>query len=74
MRIAELEIVQSELDADEVQCKIVRGEFAIVWRAFRTSIQTSEQVLHKTLRPLNLLIYAGLLRDDGGLLLAAWDE
>ena len=74
MRFAELEIVQSELDADEVQREVVRGELAVVWRAFRASIQASEQVLHQTLRPLNLLIYASLLRDDGGLLLAAGNE
>ena len=46
MRFAELEIVQSELDADEVQREVVRGELAVVWRAFRASIQASEQVLH----------------------------
>ena len=63
MRLTELKIVQCKLKANEVQCKVVRGEFSVIRRAFRPVVQFAEQVLHEAVRTLHFLIHTGLLSD-----------
>ena len=67
VRIAELKVIESELDTNEMQRQVVRGKFAVVGWAFRPVIQLAEQVLHQTLCPLYLLVDTRFLSHDGSL-------
>lgn len=63
VRVAELEIVEGELDSNEVEGEVVRGELAIVRWPLSRLIQSTEEVLHETLRSLHLLVDTCLLSD-----------
>ena len=72
MGVAELVVVQGELDSDEMQGEIERGELSIVRRRLGTVEKSSEKGIHQGKSALNFLVVAGLLGDDCGC--SAWNQ
>lgn len=65
VRVAELEVVQRELHANEVQGQVERREFAVVGRSLSAVDKFAEQSIHQRESLFHLLIVAGLLSHEG---------